>query len=118
MDKSGGPPRDWLRKAAEIEASCCSTSVGGLASDLGLLSSGASSVKPVFGLIQHVTPIDDEREHVEAADCWCGPTAEHGEGSVLFIHNAADMREEYEKVTGDGLPDKPWLLVELTSPSV
>lgn len=49
MNKQVGPPRDWLRKAAEIEASCRSISVGGLASDLGMLSSGASSVKPAFG---------------------------------------------------------------------
>jgi hypothetical protein len=36
-------------------------------------------------------------------NCWC-PTAEHDEGSILFVHNSADLREEYEKVTGDALP--------------
>jgi hypothetical protein len=64
-----------------------------------------------------VIPIGDEREHSESADCWCGPTAEHDEGSILFVHNAADMREEYEKNTGDSLPGKQWLLVTLSCPS-
>ena len=49
MNNPGGPPRDWLRIAAEIEASCRSISVGGLASDLGMLSAGKSNVQPVFG---------------------------------------------------------------------
>ena len=45
----GGPPRDWLLQAAEIEDSCRSLSVGGLANDLGMPSLGLSSVQPVFG---------------------------------------------------------------------
>jgi hypothetical protein len=68
-------------------------------------------------IVKHVIPLDDEREHVETQDCWCGPSAEHDEGSILFVHNSADLREEYEKVTGDALPGKQWLLIELTSPS-
>jgi hypothetical protein len=68
-------------------------------------------------VVKHVTPIDDEQEHSEAADCWCHPTAEHDEGSILFVHNAADLREEYERCTGDALPGKQWILVELTCPS-
>jgi hypothetical protein len=68
-------------------------------------------------IVKHVIPIDDEREHSEFADCWCHPTAEHDEGSILFVHNAADMREEFKKMTGEGLPGKQWLLVELMSPS-
>lgn len=49
MNKSRGPSRDWLLKAADIEDACRSVSVGGLAADLGMLSSGAASIKPAFG---------------------------------------------------------------------
>lgn len=49
MNKSNGPPREWLLKAAEIEDSCRSLSAGGLASDLGMLSSGPSGMQLVFG---------------------------------------------------------------------
>jgi len=49
MNKSSGPPRDWLLKAAEIEDSCRSLSVGGLAADFGMLSPGPSGVQLVFG---------------------------------------------------------------------
>ena len=48
MNKIGGPPRDWLLKAADIEDSCRSVSAGGLASDLGMISSGVSSIKSAF----------------------------------------------------------------------
>ena len=48
-NKSGGPPRDWLLRAAELEDSCRSLSVGGLASDLGMLSTTSSLLQPVFG---------------------------------------------------------------------
>jgi HTH-type transcriptional regulator, competence development regulator len=49
MNKSGGPPREWLLKAAEIEDTSGSISVGGLASDFGMLRSAPSDVQPVFG---------------------------------------------------------------------
>lgn len=49
MSKSGGPSRGWLLKAAGVEDACRFVSVGGLAADLGMLSSGASSIKPAFG---------------------------------------------------------------------
>ena len=49
IQNEGGPLRDWLLYAADIEDSCRSISVGGLASDLGMLASGSSNVQPVFG---------------------------------------------------------------------
>lgn len=47
--KSRGPSREWLLRAADIEDGHRSVSVGGLAADLGMLSSGASTIKPAFG---------------------------------------------------------------------
>jgi len=49
LNKPSKPPRDWLRKAAEVEDSCRSLSVGGLASDLGMLSPSPSHVQLIFG---------------------------------------------------------------------
>ena len=49
LNKPNGPPREWLLQAAEIEDSCRSLSTGGLASDLGMLSSSPSSIQLVFG---------------------------------------------------------------------
>lgn len=44
----------------------------------------------------HVLPINDLREHQEALDCWCNPTPDHEEPSVI-IHNSMDGRESYEE---------------------
>lgn len=42
----------------------------------------------------HITPINDLREHVLTAECWCRPmTDEDG----LVVHNAMDQRETYEQ---------------------
>ncbi len=46
--KTDGPTREWLLNAGEAEDSCRSLSVGGLASDLGLLSSVPARVQPAF----------------------------------------------------------------------
>jgi len=49
----------------------------------------------------HVLPIDDTREHVESAECWCQPKVSKvenfagGYGYVL-THNSADGRELLE----------------------
>jgi len=40
----------------------------------------------------HVIPINDFREHRAASDCWCNPTADEEEPSVI-IHHALDKRE-------------------------
>ena len=48
-NKAIGPSRDWLLKAAEVEDTCRSLSVGGLAADLGMLPSAPSDVQPVLG---------------------------------------------------------------------
>jgi HTH-type transcriptional regulator, competence development regulator len=49
IKKTAGPPREWLERAGDIEDDCRSLSVGGLASDFGMLRSAISSVQPVFG---------------------------------------------------------------------
>jgi transcriptional regulator with XRE-family HTH domain len=49
MRKGAGPPRAWLERAGEIEDNCRSLSVGGLASELGMLRAAISGVQPVFG---------------------------------------------------------------------
>ena len=45
---TNGPNREWLLKAGEAEDSCRSLSVGGLASDLGLLPSVPARIQPAF----------------------------------------------------------------------
>jgi transcriptional regulator with XRE-family HTH domain len=49
MKKTARPPRAWLERAGEIEDKSRSLSVGGLASDFGMLRSAISDVQPVFG---------------------------------------------------------------------
>jgi hypothetical protein len=60
----------------------------------------------------HIVPIADERDHDERDDCWCDPTVERTARAKIVTHNAADMREEYEKITGDALPGKAWMCVK------
>ena len=45
----GSPGRDWMRRAAEMEDRCESVTVGGLASDLGMLGSEADEPPKVLG---------------------------------------------------------------------
>lgn len=52
----------------------------------------------------HVIPIGDVREHYEHELCWCAPTRDEEEPSVL-IHHAADMRERFESDRAD-IPEK------------
>lgn len=40
----------------------------------------------------HVLPINDFREHVESADCWCKPDEDDG----VVTHHSLDGREKYE----------------------
>jgi hypothetical protein len=49
----------------------------------------------------HVMPRDDLREHEARVGCWCGPTADEEEPTIL-IHHAMDLREQYE--TGEREP--------------
>lgn len=48
-EKSKWLSREWLLKAADAEDSFRSSSVGGLASDLGMLSTDSGIVQPAFG---------------------------------------------------------------------
>lgn len=47
----------------------------------------------------HVVPIDDLREHVETACCWCAPRVECVDGdpeAIVIVHASADGRELVE----------------------
>jgi hypothetical protein len=63
--------------------------------------------------IQHVTPVADEREHELSPHCWCGPDAEAVDGSMLYVHHAADLRETYEEATGEAFKGRTWDRVEV-----
>lgn len=43
----------------------------------------------------HVTPVNDLREHLDSAACWCRPMRDEDEPAVV-IHNSLDQRETYE----------------------
>jgi hypothetical protein len=43
----------------------------------------------------HVVPLNDLREHVPQTDCWCNPTPDMEEPSVI-LHHSLDQREKYE----------------------
>jgi hypothetical protein len=45
----------------------------------------------------HVTPINDEMEHLDSADCWCEPTIDWSHAEAICTHNAADCRELIEQ---------------------
>ena len=44
----------------------------------------------------HVIPVFDLREHEDSADCWCKPKQDD-ENLSLWIHNAMDEREYFER---------------------
>lgn len=70
----------------------------------------------------HCVPLNDEREHVLSADCWCDGLVEWldpetglpwAAGSYRMIHMALDCRELAE---GDGhsmAPGKGWKVVQV-----
>lgn len=43
----------------------------------------------------HVIPVNDYREHEAKRTCWCNPTEDDVEESVVK-HHALDGREKYE----------------------
>ena len=43
----------------------------------------------------HVMPLDDLREHEASTACWCHPTPDEEEPSVI-VHHSLDQREKYE----------------------
>ena len=44
----------------------------------------------------HIVPIGDLRDHEADPACWCGPT-EDPDDLGIWVHNAMDRREEYER---------------------
>lgn len=48
--------------------------------------------------MQHVYPLNDEREHVtEGTTCWCDPKLDISGPELIVIHNSADCRELIEQ---------------------
>lgn len=48
------------------------------------------------GVAIHNVPMNDDRPHIcKGGTCWCEPLV--GENGMVFIHNALDKREWYEK---------------------
>jgi hypothetical protein len=45
----------------------------------------------------NVIPINDIEEHIEDTTCWCVPTIEESNGTIIVIHNAFDGRTLKEK---------------------
>lgn len=50
---------------------------------------------PGLGGLLHVTPENDLREHVLSRQCWCKPTPDEEEPSVI-VHHSLDGREAFE----------------------
>lgn len=44
----------------------------------------------------HIIPMDDLKDHHADPLCWCRPL-EDTEDPGIWVHNAADRREEYER---------------------
>ena len=44
----------------------------------------------------HVVPLQDTKEHILDAKCWCHPE-EDEEHEGLFVHTSMDGREEFER---------------------
>jgi hypothetical protein len=65
--------------------------------------------------IQHQIPCDDDREHDLSSWCWCGPESFEvkDDGTTLWVHHAADGREEHEKATGEAFRGKTWTRIEV-----
>lgn len=71
----------------------------------------------------HVIPLNDERQHIQSAECWCDGLVEWldpetqlpwANGSYRMIHNSADCGEVVEKITDESMaPDKQWEVVEV-----
>lgn len=71
--------------------------------------------------ISEVVPLNDSREHWSLDECWCNPRKEHVKytesglpvniecrdgftrGALLFVHNANDGREKYEREPSNAL---------------
>lgn len=48
-----------------------------------------------IGRDRHVMPVDDWREHIPSAACWCGAWRLPDDDRIV-VHNALDRRETYE----------------------
>lgn len=69
----------------------------------------------------HVIPLNDERQHATASDCWCEPRLDFvdpetnllwASGDGRAIHNAADCREVCEEITGECVEEgREWILM-------
>lgn len=51
------------------------------------------------GMVFHVTPIGDLREHSDdnLGRCWCNPRILDEGDRTIIVHSSMDRREEYEE---------------------
>jgi hypothetical protein len=52
-------------------------------------------VSQAGNFVQHIAPVDDLYEHVLTPDCWCKPTVDDSDFTV--VHQSADQREKFER---------------------
>lgn len=54
-------------------------------------------VEVEYESVMHIVPVDDVKEHLLARDgrCWCNPRVEWN--GLVYVHNSADGREDYEE---------------------
>ncbi|GAB0057432.1 hypothetical protein SIID45300_01760 [Candidatus Magnetaquicoccaceae bacterium FCR-1] len=45
---------------------------------------------------QHIVPLNDMRPHDRTETCWCRPVADDDGLVVIWAHNSADGREDFE----------------------
>ena len=68
----------------------------------------------------NVVPLNDDRQHVHTAECWCEPVSHcQDKAGVVYprgpivVHNAADCREQVERLIDEGAgEDKRWAVYE------
>ena len=59
----------------------------------------------------NIIPMNDSREHQQSETCFCQPRKSFESDRVLIIHNAQDLREVYEQITGEPLEGKQWICI-------
>lgn len=75
----------------------------------------------------HTVPMNDEREHVLSAECWCEPRVlwtrvewtepdtglPRAAGGAIIVHNSADCRELGEIDEESAEPGKEWEVIHV-----
>ncbi len=59
----------------------------------------------------HIIPLNDLYNHVESMVCSCYPKVQYNRNGRVITHNAHDVREFYEKATGQSTRGKEWISI-------